>query len=153
MNRWALAIILGYLAAFGIPKPQTPVVPLPSVSTPSSTLRAAVEPVAVALRQATPADRALFADVWAKAGKVVRGESDPPIIADVRTLREFARITATIGWNRLGGNVPGTYPDLDKAVDRAFTDTLGTDAKAADAKVRATFCDLCDALAWAAIQR
>ena len=58
MNRWALAIILGYVAVFGVPEQRTPVVPVPSISTPSSTMRAAVEPVTAALREATAADRA-----------------------------------------------------------------------------------------------
>lgn len=153
MNRWALAIILGYVAAFGVPKPPQPSVPVPSISTPSSTMRAAVEPVTAALRSATPADRALWADVWMKAAKVVEQEGEPPIIADMRVLREYVRIAAVVGWQRLGGNQPGKYAGLDAACDKAFTATLGLDTKALDAKGRQTFVELCEALAWAGLQR
>lgn len=153
MNRLALAIILGYVAAFGIPKPVAPVVPVPSISTPSSTMRAAVEPVTAALRDASQADRHLFADVWVKAAKVVSQEGEPPIIADTRTLREYVRIAAVVGWQRLGGNQPGKYAGLDAACDKAFGSILGLDAKALDAKGRQQFVELCDALAWAALQR
>lgn len=153
MNRWALAIILGYVAAFGVPKPQTPVVPVPSISTPSSTMRAAVAPVTSALAGATAADRALFSDMWLKAAKVLDGEDANQLVPDTRTLREYTRLAATFGWRRLGGNESGKYAGLDAACNQAFVATLGTDAKVLDAKGRQTFGELCEALAWAGLQR
>ena len=153
MNRWALAIILGYVAVFGIPKASTPVVPVPSIPTPSSTLRAAVEPVTAALRDATARDRNLFADVWLSAGKALDGEDTTQLVPDTRTLREYARIAAIVGWRRIGGNASGKYAALDQACNDAFAKTLGLDAKPVDAKGRAEFVDLCEALAWAALQR
>ena len=152
MNRWALAIILGYVAAFGVPKPVQPVVPVPNISTPSSAMRAAVADVAAALSPATPADRALFADVWVKAGKGLDGEAETQLVPDTRVLREYARIAATVGWKRIGG-LSGKYGGLDAACNKAFADTLGLDVKPMDAKLRDQFGELCEALAWAALQR
>ena len=152
MNRWALAIILAYVAAFGVPKPVQPVVPVPSISTPSSTMRAAVADVTSAMRQATAADRSLFADVWVKTAKGLEGEAETQLVPDTRVLREYARIAATVGWKRIGG-ASGRYAGLDAACNKAFADTLGLDVKPCDAKVRDQFGELCEALAWAALQR
>lgn len=154
MNRWALAIILGYVAAFGLPKASSPAVPTPSIPTPSTAMRDAVRDVTLAMASASAADRALFADLWLRASDVVEADNQgDAIFGDTRTLREFARITATIGWNRLGGNQPGKVRGLDAACDKAFASTVGMDPKTADSKVRETFAALCDALAWAALQR
>ena len=152
MNRWALAIILAYVAAFGVPRPVQPVVPVPSISTPSSTMRQAVADVTAAMRQATQADRALFADVWCKAGKGLDGEADQQLVPDTRVLREYARMAATVGWKRIGG-LSGKYAGLDAACNKAFGDTLGLDIKPMDTKLRDQFGELCEALAWAALQR
>lgn len=152
MNRWALAIILAYVAVFGVPKSVQPVAPVPSISTPSSTMRAAVAGVQSALASATAADRALFADVWLKAGKGLDGEAETQLVPDTRALREYARIAATVGWKRIGG-LTGKYGGLDAACNKAFADTLGLDVKPVDAKLRDQFGELCEALAWAALQR
>jgi hypothetical protein len=154
VNRWALAIILAYVAAFGLPKASSPVVPAPSIPTPSTTMRDAVQPVTAAMANASQADRNLFADVWVKVGRVVSQEdSASPLIVDTRTLREFVRIAATIGWNRLGNKRPGEVPNLDAACDKAFSSVLGMEAKPLDAGMRGRFDELCEALAWAALQR
>ena len=152
MNRWALAIILAYVAAFGVPKPQTPVVPVPSISTPSSTMRDAVAPVVAAMKQATAADRNLFADVWLKTGKGMTGEAETPLVPDTRVLRDYARTAATVGWKRIGG-LSGKYAGLDAACNQAFGTVIGLDIKPVDGKLRDQFEDLCEALAWAALQR
>ena len=152
MNRWALAIILGYVAVFGVPEQRTPNVPVPSISTPSSTMRAAVEPVAAALRQATASDKALFADVWLKTGKGLAGEADQQLVPDTRVLRDYARTAATVGWKRIGG-LTGKYAGLDAACNSAFGTVIGLDIKPVDARLRDQFEELCEALAWAALQR
>lgn len=152
MNRWALAIILAYVAAFGVPKAAAPVVPVPSISTPSSTMRAAVADVTAAMKSASQADRSLFADVWLKAGKGLDGEAETQLVPDTRVLREYARTAATVGWKRIGG-ASGRYAGLDAACNKAFADTLGLDIKPVDAKLRDQFGELCEALAWAALQR
>ena len=152
MNRWALAIILAYVAAFGVPKPAQPTVPVPSISTPSSTMRAAVADVTAAMKSASQADRSLFADVWVKAGKGLDGEAEMQLVPDTRVLRDYARTAAVVGWKRIGG-ASGRYPGLDNACNKAFADTLGLDVKPCDAKVRDQFGELCEALAWAALQR
>lgn len=152
MKRWALAIILGYVAVFGLPKSASVSVTVPSISTPSSTMREAVAGVQSALSAATAADRALFADVWLKAGKGLEGEAETQLVPDTRVLREYARIAATVGWKRIGG-LTGKYGGLDAACNKAFADTLGMDVKPLDGKLRDQFVDLCEALAWAALQR
>jgi len=152
VNRWALAIILGYVAVFGLPRSASVSVTVPSISTPSSSLREAVAGVQAAMSAATPADRALFADVWLKAGRGLEGEADQQLVPDTRVLREYARIAATVGWKRIGG-LTGKYSSLDAACNKAFADTLGMDVKPMDAKLRDQFGDLCEALAWAALQR
>ena len=154
MNRWALAIILGYVAAFGLPKASAPLVPAPSIPTPSTTMRDAVAPVTAAMANASQDDRNLFADVWVKAGRVVAQENGAsPLIADTRTLREFVRIAAVIGWNRLGNKKPGEIPNLDTACEKAFASVLGMEAKPLDDSMRQKFAELCESLAWAALQR
>ena len=152
MNRWALAIILAYVAVFGVPKSVQPVAPVPSISTPSSSMREAVAGVQSVLSAATPADRALFADVWLKAGRGLEGEAEQQLVPDTRVLREYARTAATVGWKRIGG-LTGKYAGLDAACNKAFADTLGMDVKPMDAKLRDQFGELCEALAWAALQR
>lgn len=155
MNRWAIAILLAYVAVFGGPAMPTPAIPVPNVSTPSTTMRAAVEPVSDALRSANAVERALFADVWSKAAKVAAGDATTRdvVFTDTRSLREFARLAAVIGWNRIGGNSPGKFPALDVAVDQAFTAAIGLDTKPVDEKLRERFIELCEALAWAGINR
>lgn len=155
VTRWALALLLAYIAIVGGPSPSAPVIPVPSVSTPSSAMRTAVEPVAQALKAANAADRALFADVWQKAAKVVRGDATTRevVFTDTRSLREFARIAAVIGWQRIGGHQAGKFPALDVAVDQAFGAAMGFDSKAVDDTTRQRFVELCDALAWAGINR
>ena len=152
MNRWALAIILAYVAVFGVPRSVQPVAPVPSISTPSSTLRAAVADVTAAMKSATPADRALFADVWIKTGKGLDGEAETQLVPDTRVLRDYARTAATVGWKRIGG-LSGKYAGLDAACNSAFAGVIGLDIKPVDAKLRDQFGELCEALAWAALQR
>ena len=152
MNRWALAIVLAYVAAFGVPRSVQPVAPVPSISTPSSTLRAAVADVTAAMRQATAADRNLFADVWLKAGRGLDGEADQQLVPDTRVLRDYARTAATVGWKRIGG-ASGRYAGLDNACNSAFAGVIGLDIKPVDGKLREQFAQLCEALAWAATQR
>ena len=152
MNRWALAIILAYVAAFGVPKPVQPTVPVPSISTPSSTMRAAVADVTAAMRQATAADRALFCDVWIKTGQGLDGEAELQLVPDTRVLRDYARTAAVVGWKRIGG-ASGKYAGLDNACNAAFASVIGLDIKPVDAKLRDQFGELCEALAWAALQR
>jgi hypothetical protein len=154
MNRWALAIILGYVSVFGVPRSVQPVAPVPSISTPSSTLRAAVQPVVDVMRGASPADRALLADLFVKTGGVVVADKDgEQLFADTRSLREYVRIASTIGWSRLGGNAAGKYSGLGAAIEKAFVETMGLESKAVDAAGRQKFGDLCEAVGWAALQR
>jgi hypothetical protein len=126
MNRIALAIILGYLAAFGLPASRSPAPVAPSIDTPSTTLRAAVQPVVDVMKGASPTDRALLADLFVRSGKVVSADTDADkLFADTRSLREFTRIASTIGWSRLGGNAAGKYAGLGAAIEKAFVEAIG----------------------------
>jgi len=154
MNRLALAIILGYVAMFGVPVPRSPAPVAPSIDTPSTTLRAAVQPVVDVMRGASPADRALLADLFVKTGGVVAGDKEgEQLFADTRSLREVVRIASTIGWSRLGGNAAGKYSGLGAAIEKAFVETMGLESKAVDSAGRQKFSDLCEAVGWAALQR
>jgi len=154
VNRLALAIILGYVAAFGVPVSRSPAPVAPSIDTPSTTLRAAVQPVVDVMRGASAPDRALLADLFVKSGKVVSADTDADkLFADTRSLREFTRIASTIGWSRLGGNAAGKYAGLGAAIEQAFVSTMGLESKAVDAAGRQKFGDLCEAIGWAALQR
>ena len=154
MNRLALAIILGYVAVFGVPVPRSPAPVAPSIDTPSTTLRAAVQPVVDVMKGASSADRALLADLFVKSGNVVSADTDADkLFPDTRSLREFTRIASTIGWSRLGGNAAGKYSGLGAAIEQAFVSTMGLEAKAVGASERQKFGDLCEAVGWAALQR
>lgn len=154
MNRVALAIILGYVAAFGVPVSRQPAPVAPSIDTPSTTLRAAVQPVVDVMRGASVADRALLADLFVKVGQVVAGDKDGEVLfSDTRALREYVRVASTIGWSRLGGNAAGKYSGLGAAIEKAFVETMGLESKAVDAAGRQRFGDLCEAVGWAALQR
>ena len=154
MNRIALAIILGYVAVFGVPVPRSPAPVVPSIDTPSTTLRAAVQPVVDVMRGASAPDRALLADLFVKTGGVVAGDKDgEQLFADTRALREYVRIASTIGWSRLGGNAAGKYAGLGAAIEQAFVSTMGLESKAVGASERQKFGDLCEAVGWAALQR
>jgi hypothetical protein len=154
INRIALAVILGYVAAFGLPMPKAPAPSPPSIDTPSSTLREAVQPVVVAMAGAAATDRAVLADLFSKVGRAVTADKDgETLFPDSRYLREYTRVAATLGWQRLAGNAPGKYSGLGDAIEKAFVATMGLESKAIDQAARQRFSDLCDAIAWAALQQ
>lgn len=155
VSNWPVALLglaLAYVAAFGIPEmPQlSPAVPEVVVFTPSEKLQAAVADVHKALRGANPVDRAVWAQLWSKAGKVVAGDAtDTEIVfTDTRSLRAYNVLALRIGWRRLGENAAGKYPGLAEATERAFATVLGTDVQPVTPQLRAAYVELCNALAW-----
>jgi hypothetical protein len=127
MSGWpvaALGLGLAYVAVFGVPElPRlSPAVPEVVVSTPSDKLQAAVADVHTALKGANPVDRAVWAQLWTKAGRVVAGDAtDTDIVfTDTRSLRAYNVLALRIGWRRLGENAKGKYPGLAEATERAF---------------------------------
>ena len=155
MSGWPVALVglaLAYVAAFGVPDlPRlAPAVPEVAVSTPSEKLQAAVADAHKALKGANPVDRAVWAQLWTKAGKVVAGDAtDTEIVfTDTRALRAYNVLALRIGWRRLGENAAGKYPGLAEATERAFATVLGTDVQPVTPELRAAYVELSNALAW-----
>ena len=150
--RVILAAGLCVLAVSGIPRlPQlAPSSPEVVVAVPSEKLQAAVAEVSKALKSANPVDRAVWAQLWSKAGKVVAGDAtDTEIVfTDTRSLRAYNVLALRIGWRRLGENAAGKYPGLAEATERAFATVLGTDVQPVTPQLRAAYVELCNALAW-----
>jgi hypothetical protein len=148
----ALGLGLAYVAAFGVPElPRpSPAVPEVVVSTPSEKLQAAVADVHTALRGANAVDRAVWAQLWTKAGRVVAGDAtDTEIVfTDTRSLRAYNVLALRIGWRRLGENAKGKYPGLAEATERAFAAIIGTDVQPVTPELRAAYVELSNALAW-----
>lgn len=150
----ALAGVLAWVAIFGVPSlpvltPQ-PVIPAVVVPMPSPTMQAAVADVHKALLGANPVDRAVWAQLWTKAGAVVAGDATDTevVFTDTRALRAYQILALRLGWRRLGDNAQGKYPGLGEATERAFATVLGPDVQPVTPELRARYLELCNALAW-----
>jgi hypothetical protein len=75
------------------------------------------------------------------------------VFTDTRALRAFNIIALRLAWRRMGGVPQQKYPGLAEATESVFKDALGMDVKPVTAEVRQAFVDLCNALAWAGINR
>lgn len=154
-----IAALLIAFALFGLPQlgsnsgPTTaPVVKFPE---PSAEMKDAVSRVASAMRKANAVDRAVWAQVWAKAGKAVAADTtdDKVVWKDTNQLRQFTETALRIGWRRLGGNPHGKYDGLSESVEAAFADVLTTRVQPVTPSIRSKYEDLCYAIAWAGIGR
>jgi hypothetical protein len=149
-----LAGALAYVAMFGLPKlpsvTPSPSVPEVVVPVPSDAMQKAVAGVHRALAHANPVDRAVWAQVWAKAALVASGDATDTevVFTDTRALRAFNVIALRIGWRRLGGQEPGRFPGLAESTEQAFAAVLGTDVQPVTPELRQRYVDLCNALAW-----
>jgi hypothetical protein len=134
--------------------PETAVRPV-VVATPSEAMQRVVRPVADALRSTSAASRALWADLWLKAGIVASADSvsSEVVFRDTKALRDFTTLAVEIGWRRIGNNAPGTVAGLRGAVEGAFASTLGTDVVPVTNELRARYDELAKALAWAGATR
>lgn len=150
----ALACVLAYVAMFGIPRlpavNPAPTIPQVVVPVPSEAMQKAVADVHRVLAGANPVDRAVWAQLWQKAGIVVSGDATDaaPVFAETRALRLFNILSLKIGWRRLGDNAQGKYPGLGEATERAFAAILGSDVQDVTPDLRAKYVELCNALAW-----
>lgn len=142
-------------AAWGkVPMPRLPAAPARiSVETPSDEMKTLVQPIADALRGASAVDRALWAEVWTKAGVVAAGDAvtTEVVFTDSRSLRAFTALAIDIGWRRIGGHVPGSNEPLRKAVEAAYGAAVGTDVVPVTSDVRARYVAFCKAVAWAGV--
>jgi hypothetical protein len=149
--RLAIAFALGCVAAFGVPQPR---VTLPTfvVEDVSDAMKTKVGDVARALRSASPAERAIWASVWEKAGVVVSSpEGEPVIFTDTRSLRGFTVLALDIAWRRLGGVKAGQYPGLREGVEKALGEIVGLEVKPVTPELRRAYAEACRAIAWAGI--
>ena len=123
------------------------------VETPSDAMRTVVQPIASVMRTVPMGDRVLWAHVWNKAAIVVAGDavSTEVVFTDTRSLRAFTILALDIGWRRIGGNRPGEYAGLRKAVEDSFSQVLGTAEVAVTKDLRERYAELCRAIAWAGI--
>jgi hypothetical protein len=145
-------------AAWGkLPMPEfTPVVPALSIDVPepSPELRTAVEPVRAALAGLSPADKALWAAMWAKAAVVVEadGTSSVEAFRDTAALRLFTTVALDIAWRRIGKHAPGSVDGLREAVEGAMRSVLGLDAVPVTPQMRGSYANVARAIAWAGLR-
>jgi hypothetical protein len=144
------AAMLGKLPTLPASVPQANV----TVETPSVEMQAKVAGVARALASLNPAERAVWASVWEKAGVVVSApEGKEAVFSDTRSLRGFTVLSLDIAWRRLAGKQPGEFPGLREAVEKVLGETVGMDVQPVTAEIRKTFAEACRAIAWAGIGR
>jgi hypothetical protein len=148
----AVAACLILWAAWGH-LPSLPSLPtrLVTVDLPSESMRQTVQPVADALRSLPASDRALWREVWSKAGVVVAAEATArePAFRDTRELRAYTGLAIDIAWRRIGGHAAGSQESLRKAVEAAYASAVGTDDVPVTADIRGRYVELAKALAWA----
>jgi hypothetical protein len=152
-TRIVVAIVLGYVAAFGVPSlPSLPRVAV-SVTDPSPEMKAKVAPVAAALRSASPVDRAVWASTWEKAAIVVAGDAVTTEVAftDTRALRQFTVLALDIAWRRLAGNQPGKYAGLREATEAVLLEVVGNEVVPVTPDMRRAYSDAAKAIAWAGV--
>lgn len=146
------AIVLGYVAVFGVPK-----IPAPqpaaaiTVERPSDEMLATIAPVADALKYAPAGDRLVWAALWSKAALVAAGDAvDTEVVfTTTKSLRGFTVLALRIGWRRVAQQEPGYYPKLRDTVEQAFESVLGMDDRPVTKEIRQRYVDLCRAIAWA----
>lgn len=152
-SRIAAALVLGYVAAFGVPSlPSLPRAAV-SVTDPSPEMKAKVAPVAAALRSASPVDRAVWASTWEKAAIVVAGDAVTTeiVFSDTRSLRQFTVLALDIAWRRIGGNQPGKYAGLREATESVLLEVVGKEVVPVTPDLRRAYSDAAKAIAWAGI--
>lgn len=150
-SRLAIAFVLGCVAAFGVPQPKV-AAPTFRIEDVSDEMKTKVADVARALRSASPAERAIWASVWEKAGVVVSSpEGEPVIFTDTRSLRGFTVLALDIAWRRLGGVKAGQYPGLREGVEKALGEIVGMDVRPVTPELRKAYAEACRAIAWAGI--
>lgn len=128
--------------------PHSPVQP---ADAPSQAMQDRVAGVAAALSGATGADRAVWIELWKKAALIAASDelTTQPILTTTELLRRFNVLSVNIAWRRLNANQPGKYAGLAEATEKAFADTLGIESKPVTKDMRASYVELCNALAWA----
>ena len=151
-QRLVAAVVLGYVALFGVKVPHMPMGG-PTLVAPSADMQTTVAPIAAVLKTLPMGDRVLWANLWEKAAVVAAGDavSTEVVFTDTRSLRLFTVLALDIGWRRIGQHQPGAYKGLREAVEAAMGSALSLEVKPVTADVRASYVDLCRAIAWAGL--
>jgi hypothetical protein len=160
----AHASALGRLAAAGlivaaawgkVPLPTLPTMPgvAVTVETPSPEMKAAVAPIAAALRSMPLGSQMTWAATWNKAALVVAGEGTAREISltDTRSLQAFTGLALDIAWRRIGGNPPGSNEALRTALEAAYGAAVGTDVVPVTRDIRDRYTAFAKAVAWAGL--
>lgn len=145
-------LVLLVFAVVGVPSVKRPVI-VPPADAPSDALLAKAAAVGVALANASDIERAVWAEVWEKAGRAVEAEGTTadPFVTNGKELRAFTIAAHDVAWKRLTGVKDGAFPGLREAVEAFLVDTkvLGRDDVYIDAVYRANYGAACRALAYA----
>jgi len=152
-QRITLAAVLGYVAVCGVPVSRD--VSRVTPATPNTDMQTRVAGIAAALKDASPADRAIWASVWEKAAVVVSGDAVTTEVAftDTRSLRGFTVLALDIAWRRIGGNQAGKYAGLREATEKALGGVVGMDVVPVTPDMRKAYAEACKAIAWAGINK
>lgn len=153
--RTIAAIVLLYVAFYGLPDIKLPTVPSPTpsrptVDEPSAELQKAVDDVAAICEQMDTFDRMVWMATWEDAAKIIAGEDNEVEVTFENTmgLRLFASNVFDVAWRRLA-NASGKYRGLDAAVEKAFEIVVGNDIQPWSDDLQDTVVDLFEAMAWA----
>jgi hypothetical protein len=124
-----------------------------SVETPSVEMQALVAPIAEAMRNVSPVDRALWAETWTKAATVVAGDAVTVEVAftDTRSLRAFTALALDIAWRRIGRHQPGGNESLRTALEAAYGQAIGATVIPVTPDLRARYVEFAKAVAWAGV--
>lgn len=149
------AIGLLYVAFYGLPDINLPILPSPApsrptVDEPSAELQRAVDDVATICADMDTFDRMVWMATWEDAARIVAGEDNEVEVTFENTmgLRLFASNVFDVAWRRLA-NASGKYRGLDAAVEKAFETAVGNDIQPWSADLQDTVVDLFQAMAWA----
>lgn len=144
-----IAAAWGRIPLPAVPQPVAPV----SVETPTVEMQAAVRPVARALAGLPMGDRMLWAQTWNKAALVVQAEGvgETTVFTETPALRIYTVLVLDIAWRRIGDHAPGSVPGLRDAVEAVLAGVLGTKAVPVTPDIRARYCEVARAIAWAGV--
>jgi len=155
LARLIAACVLLAIAICGVPS-MISVQDEATIDTPDEAMQMVTNDVARIMRQASPVDRCLWAQVWSKVAVTANGDATDTtvVFVDTGALRAFQIIALNVAWKRLNGNETGKYAGLGEACEKAFNDTFGgKEVQPVTPAIRAKFVALANALAWCGINK
>lgn len=151
----AVAAALLCFAVVGLPsRPAPDAAPVPATGGELDKLAASV---AVVVAKFSPADRAVWAEVWEKTSKAAaaEGTTEERLFVNTTGMRSFTIAALEVAWRRIQGVQPDQYPGLKKAVEDFLADpkVLGRDEITATDAVCKQYAEACLAIAYAGQKR